>query len=100
MTAHNVLVPKEATQEMIEAGRKSDRVWWSIEDSRLLKLWRKMAAAAPIPEGFVVVPLEPTDEMVNAALGSTAVFHNIEGSALTVNREKMRIRWRAMLSRA
>lgn len=45
-----------------------------------------------------LVPKEPTDVMVNKALSSTAVWHDIPGSRLTVNREKMRIRWRAMLA--
>lgn len=39
---------------------------------------------------------EPTDKMIEAALASTAAFKSIEGSQLTVNREKMRIRFRAM----
>lgn len=44
--------------------------------------------------------LEPTDEMVQAAIGSTSAFHDIKGSQLTVNREKVRIRWRAMINSA
>ena len=43
------------------------------------------------------VPVEPTDEMVDAGLRSTAAFLDIKGSQLTVNREKMRRRYKAML---
>lgn len=53
---------------------------------------KKLAAA-----GYAIVPKEPNDEMVDAALRSTAVHLDIPGSQLTVNREKMRVRWRAML---
>lgn len=52
----------------------------------------------PIPDGWQLVPKEPTEAMVRKALSSTAVWHDIKGSQLTVNMEKMRIRWRAMLT--
>lgn len=54
-------------------------------------------AAVP-PEGWVTVPSEPTEEMIRKALSSTSHWRDIPGSALTVNMEKMRIRWRAMLA--
>ena len=53
--------------------------------------------------GFVVVPKEPSDEMIAGALASTAYHHNFEAqlgesmSKLNVNREKIKIRYRAML---
>ena len=49
-------------------------------------------------DDLVTVPKEPTDEMVDAALRATAAYLDIKGSQLTVNREKMRIRWRAMVA--
>ena len=49
-------------------------------------------------DDLVTVPKEPTDEMVDAALRATAAHLDIKGSQLTVNREKMRIRWRAMVA--
>lgn len=52
----------------------------------------------PPSEGWQLVPKEPTEEMVRKALSSTAVWHDIKGSQLNVNMEKMRIRWRAMLT--
>lgn len=54
-----------------------------------------------IPDpNWTVVPTEPTDEMVDAGLRATAAFLDIPGSALTVNREKMRRRFRAMVAAA
>ena len=53
-----------------------------------------------IPLGWKLVPEEPTDEMINAALLSIAAHLNIPGSKLTVNREKMRIRYKAMLNKS
>src|SRR4249919_2619436 len=47
---------------------------------------------------WVLVPREPTEEMISKALASTATWKDIPGSALTVNREKMRLRWRARLA--
>jgi hypothetical protein len=47
---------------------------------------------------LVIVPKEPTEEMIDAALRATAAHLDIKGSQLTVNREKMRIRWRAMIA--
>lgn len=43
---------------------------------------------------------EPSEAMIDAAIASTAVRLTLPGSALTVNREKMRIRYRAMFDRA
>lgn len=48
-------------------------------------------------EGLVVVPREPTEKMINAALAATSAWLDIPGSQLTVNREKMRLRYKAML---
>lgn len=49
-------------------------------------------------DGCVMAPREPTDAMVDAGLRATSVWLNIAGSQLTVNREKMKIRYRAMLA--
>lgn len=46
----------------------------------------------------ISMPPQPTERMIDAALQSTAAYLNIAGSALTVNREKMRIRYRAMVA--
>ena len=46
------------------------------------------------------VPCEPDETMLRAALQSTASRLNIPGSALSVNLEKARIRYRAMLESA
>ena len=40
---------------------------------------------------------KPTDEMIDAGLAVTASWHDLPGSALTVNKEKMRMRYEAML---
>ena len=55
------------------------------------------AAEALVATGWVIAPLEPTEEMITAGLIPTAAWQNIEGSALTVNREKMRLRYKAMI---
>lgn len=47
---------------------------------------------------FVRAPTEPTFEMIEAGLGATGAWLNIPGSQLTVNREKMRLRYQAMLA--
>ena len=43
---------------------------------------------------------EPSEELIDAALRSTAVHHDIKGSALTVNREKMKLRLNALIDAA
>lgn len=53
-----------------------------------------------IPDGFKLVPIEPTDEMIEAAMISTSSWKGIQGSALTVNREKARLRYKAMIDAA
>ena len=47
--------------------------------------------------GLAVVPLEPTEVMIEAGLAATGAWLDIPGSALTVNREKMRRRYKAMV---
>lgn len=49
---------------------------------------------------YISVPLEPTEAMIDAGLSATAAWLGIEGSALTVNREKMKLRYRAMVMAA
>ena len=46
------------------------------------------------------IPREPTEAMVDAAHHSTSGYLNLPGSQMTVNREKHRIRWRAMYDAA
>jgi hypothetical protein len=43
------------------------------------------------------LPLEPTEAMIDAGLAATNAWLDIKGSALTVNREKMRRRYIAMV---
>lgn len=50
-----------------------------------------------VPKGWKLVPIEPTQEMIDAGLHTTAAYLDIKGSQLTVNREKMKIRYQAML---
>jgi hypothetical protein len=47
-----------------------------------------------------IVPKEPTDGMIDAGLAVMAAWHDLPGSAATVNREKMRRRWIAMVEAA
>jgi hypothetical protein len=56
------------------------------------------ALAALEAEGWVLVPVEPTDEMVAKAISSTSSHLDLPGSKLMVNREKARIRYRAMIA--
>ena len=51
---------------------------------------RQLRAAAKIPR-------EPTETMIDAGLSATNGWLRIGGSAATVNREKMRIRYKAMI---
>lgn len=48
--------------------------------------------------GLVTVPREPTEAMVESAMASTAARLSLPGSAMTQQREKMRIRYRAMIA--
>lgn len=48
-------------------------------------------------DDWQLVPMDPTDDLADAGLRATAAHLDIKGSALTVNREKMRVRWRAIL---
>lgn len=51
--------------------------------------------------GYSIVPKEPTEEMVDGAINATKIgWLDIPGSKLTVNREKAKIRYRAMLEQA
>ncbi len=47
--------------------------------------------------GFVIVPRKATDNMIDMGLAATSAWLDIPGSALTVNREKMRRRYHAMV---
>jgi hypothetical protein len=47
--------------------------------------------------GYVIVPSEPTEDMITAGLVPTVSWQDIKGSRLTVNREKMRLRYKAMI---
>lgn len=58
----------------------------------------KAALDAALGDTHVIVPRDPTEVMVDKGLASTAVWHEIKGSQLTVNIEKMRIRYRAMIA--
>jgi hypothetical protein len=48
-------------------------------------------------EAKIEMPRELTDAQADAALAATAAFLDIKGSALTVNREKMKARYRALV---
>lgn len=50
------------------------------------------------PQTTILMPREPSDDLLDAALRATAVWLDIKGSALTVNREKMRARYKAMVA--
>jgi phage gp37-like protein len=45
----------------------------------------------------VQMPRELTDEQADAALRATAVWLDVKGSQLTVNREKMKARYQALV---
>lgn len=60
-------------------------------DPELVNLYENSIPAA------VVMPRELTDEQADAALRATAVWLDVKGSQLTVNREKMKARYRALV---
>lgn len=45
----------------------------------------------------VGMPRDLTDEQADAALRATAIWLDVKGSQLTVNREKMKARYRALV---
>lgn len=49
-------------------------------------------------DAFVLVPREATEEMIEAGRAVTATWRNIQGSGLTIAREKMRLRYAAMIA--
>ena len=51
-----------------------------------------------LASGWAIVPVEATEEMLQAASAATSMHLDIPGSQLMVNKEKMRIRWRAMIA--
>ena len=65
-------------------------------------LEQKISALQPAlaEAGLVIVPKEPTEEMITAGLIPTAAWQDIRGTQLTVNREKMRLRYMAMVAAA
>ena len=91
---------QERAKAAVEWLRGSDLDCRGVElcDS-LIELLRPIAAGTR-----VIVPIEPTMKMVEAALASTSYHHNFEAqmgehlSKLNVNREKMKIRYRAMIA--
>lgn len=50
--------------------------------------------------GMVIIPREPTEKMIDAGVAAMGAWHDLPGSALTVNREKMRRRYQAMIEAA
>jgi hypothetical protein len=50
--------------------------------------------------GLQIVPKEPTPEMLEGARFSMSTWHDIKGAQLTVNDEKAKIRYKAMLEKA
>lgn len=66
-------------------------------DPPLSETEAKWSVDTPCPPGYVLVPIEPTEEMISRGLAVTNSFLNIKGSQLTVNREKMRLRYKAMI---
>jgi hypothetical protein len=50
--------------------------------------------------GYQIVPKEPTIEMLEGARFSMMTWHDIQGSQLTINDEKAKIRYKAMLAKA
>ena len=101
------------TKEQLDAAKALEK-WVDIELHSSGEFINALSAlitlAQPIVDGTnVVVPREPTPEMIAAALASTAYHHNFEAqpnakeggmSRLNVNREKMKVRYRAMIKAA
>ena len=55
-----------------------------------------MIETPPCPDA-IEMPRELTDQQADAALQATAVWLDVKGSQLTVNREKMKARYRALV---
>lgn len=63
-------------------------------------LFERVEAELFALRAVAAIPREPTEAMVDAAHHSTSGYLNLPGSQMTVNREKHRIRWRAMYDAA
>jgi hypothetical protein len=93
----------DATPERIALGGVNPNLVIDIQALRHVvaaRVRHEQQAAVPAGAEWRMVPVEPTDEMIDAGLASTSAYLDIQGSALTVNREKMRRRYIAMINAA
>lgn len=65
------------------------------DDPQLAELYSN--SSPPELASVLLMPRELTDAQADAALRATAVWLDVKGSQLTVNREKMKARYRALV---
>lgn len=87
------------TNKMITAAiSAAQNACWSDHSGRDQMRLALLAALRHLPYGWQIVPKEPTKEMVEAGLQTTAAWRDFSGSAITVNRKKMTVRYKAMIA--
>lgn len=93
--AESVIKGQEVViQELRDKLNQAKDAFRDAENERISLKSKVMGAA----DGeFVLVPTHPTDKMIERGLTAT-VGRNFKGSALAVNREMMKIRYRAMIN--
>lgn len=79
-----------------DAYRKHAYERMAMEIARLRRLIGTVGKETIYNE-MIDMPRELTDEQADAAMRATAVHLDIKGSQLTVNREKMKARYRALV---
>ncbi len=85
---------------MLEAADELERLSNEAENLSLKKIFFnkiKSFFKKQKEENKILMPIELTDKQADAALCATASWLNIEGSGLTVNREKMKARYKALV---
>lgn len=89
---------QELIERVAEAVDQAVVKWQPGTDLRIKDAVARAALDAIREAGYVVVPHDISNEACDAALRATGSWLDIKGSGLTINREKMRRRWRNALT--
>lgn len=91
--------PKEG--DMIARNPKNHDDQWLVAAAYYADNFKLVSSSSPGRQervsGWQALVLNPTEAMIDAGRSATAAHLNFQGSALTVSREKMRRRFKAMI---
>ena len=104
MTPHEQLVERLAdrfrTERECHEQRTADCDACDSNDPNACTNMARLAFLEIAAAGLRIVPARADAKMVDAGLAATAAWKGIAGSALTVNEEKMRLRYAAAVAAA